>query len=53
VEQTAVVAADIVGSAIPAARTVPHVWCDQFGLEVQAIGRTDLADEVLPPHGEG
>jgi NADPH-dependent 2,4-dienoyl-CoA reductase/sulfur reductase-like enzyme len=52
VEQT-VVAADIVGSAIPAASTVPHVWCDRFGLEVQAIGRTDLADEVLPLHRDG
>ena len=26
---------------------------DQFGLKIQLIGRPDLADSVLPLHGEG
>jgi NADPH-dependent 2,4-dienoyl-CoA reductase/sulfur reductase-like enzyme len=52
VEQAAAVAADIVGVEGPAS-TVPYLWSDQFDLKVQVFGRTDLADEVLPLHGEG
>jgi NADPH-dependent 2,4-dienoyl-CoA reductase/sulfur reductase-like enzyme len=51
-EQAAVVASDIVGGEAPAP-TVPYVWSDQFDLKIQAFGRTDLADEVVPLHGDG
>ncbi|MFD0661535.1 oxidoreductase C-terminal domain-containing protein [Thermocatellispora tengchongensis] len=32
---------------------MPYVWSDQFGLKIQVAGRTDLADEVVPLHGDG
>ncbi|WP_308252469.1 oxidoreductase C-terminal domain-containing protein [Pseudonocardia sp. KRD291] len=32
---------------------MPYFWSDQFGLKVQLIGRPDVADAVLPLHGEG
>jgi NADPH-dependent 2,4-dienoyl-CoA reductase/sulfur reductase-like enzyme len=51
-DQAAVVASDIVGGEAPAP-TVPYVWSDQFDLKIQAFGRTDLADEVVPLHGDG
>ncbi|MEQ3554215.1 FAD-dependent oxidoreductase [Pseudonocardia nematodicida] len=51
-DQAAVVAADIAGTDPPPA-TVPYFWSDQFGLKIQLIGRPDLADSVLPLHGEG
>jgi NADPH-dependent 2,4-dienoyl-CoA reductase/sulfur reductase-like enzyme len=51
-DQAAVVARDITGAEAPPA-TVPYFWSDQFGLKIQLIGRPDLADSVLPLHGEG
>ncbi|MDN5750852.1 MAG: ferredoxin reductase, partial [Pseudonocardia sp.] len=32
---------------------MPYFWSDQFGLKIQLIGRPDLADSVVPLHGEG
>ena len=52
VDQSAVVAADILGEDIPA-MAVPYVWSDQFGMKIQTFGRTDLADEVAQLHGTG
>jgi hypothetical protein len=51
-DQAAIVARDITGAEAPPA-TVPYFWSDQFGLKIQLIGRPDLADSVLPLHGEG
>ena len=51
-DQAAAVAADITGSQ-PPPESVPYVWSDQFGLKVQLIGRPELADGLLPLHGEG
>jgi NADPH-dependent 2,4-dienoyl-CoA reductase/sulfur reductase-like enzyme len=52
VDQSAVVAADILGEEIPP-MAVPYVWSDQFGMKIQTFGRTDLADEVAQLHGTG
>ncbi|SEP23640.1 NAD(P)/FAD-dependent oxidoreductase [Trujillonella endophytica] len=52
VDQSSIVASDILGTEPPAA-TVPYVWSDQFGMKVQTFGRTDLADEVAQLHGTG
>jgi len=52
VDQAAIVACDILGLDKPPAE-VPYVWSDQFGIKVQVLGRTDLADHVVPLHGEG
>ncbi|MGY1743794.1 MULTISPECIES: NAD(P)/FAD-dependent oxidoreductase [unclassified Blastococcus] len=52
VDQSSVVACDILGADAPAA-TVPYVWSDQFGMKIQTFGRTDLADEVAQLHGTG
>ncbi|MEV1296079.1 FAD-dependent oxidoreductase [Pseudonocardia sp. NPDC049635] len=52
VDQAAVVARDIAG-AEPPPPTVPYFWSDQFGLKIQLIGRPDLADGMLPLHGDG
>ncbi len=51
-DQAAVVARDILGADPPPA-TVPYFWSDQFGLKIQLVGRPELADTVLPLHGEG
>ncbi|GAA1179540.1 NAD(P)/FAD-dependent oxidoreductase [Pseudonocardia alaniniphila] len=51
-DQAAVVARDILGAAPPPA-TVPYFWSDQFGLKIQLLGRPELADSVVPLHGEG
>ncbi|MEU6699506.1 FAD-dependent oxidoreductase [Pseudonocardia sp. NPDC046786] len=51
-DQAAVVARDITG-AEPPPPTVPYFWSDQFGLKIQLIGRPDLADALLPLHGDG
>jgi NADPH-dependent 2,4-dienoyl-CoA reductase/sulfur reductase-like enzyme len=51
-DQAAVVARDILGAEPPAA-TVPYFWSDQFGLKIQLVGRPELADGLLPLHGEG
>lgn len=50
--QAAAVARDVAGGDPPPA-TLPYVWSDQFGMKIQLIGRPDLADGVLPLHGEG
>lgn len=51
-DQAAIIARDIVGTEAPPA-TAPYFWSDQFGLKIQLIGRPDLADSVIPLHGEG
>lgn len=51
-DQAAAVAHDVLG-APPPPPTVPYFWSDQFGLKIQLIGRPDLADSVLPLHGDG
>jgi 3-phenylpropionate/trans-cinnamate dioxygenase ferredoxin reductase subunit len=51
-DQAAVVARDILGAA-PPPPTVPYFWSDQFGLKIQLLGRPELADAVVPLHGEG
>lgn len=51
-EQATVVARDILGTPSPA-DTVPYFWSDQFGLKIQLIGRSDLADDVAVLHGDG
>lgn len=51
-DQAAAVAADIAGGA-PPPESVPYFWSDQFGLKIQLIGRPDLADGLLPLHGDG
>lgn len=51
-EQATVVARDILGAPLPA-DTVPYFWSDQFGLKIQLIGRSDLADDVAPLQGDG
>ncbi|MFC4946082.1 NAD(P)/FAD-dependent oxidoreductase [Pseudonocardia sp. GCM10023141] len=51
-DQATVVARDILG-ADPPQPTVPYFWSDQFGLKIQLIGRSDLADDVTALHGEG
>ncbi|MBC3190544.1 FAD-dependent oxidoreductase [Pseudonocardia sp. C8] len=50
-DQAAVVAADIAGADLPPA-TVPYFWSDQFGMKIQLIGRPELADGLLPLHGD-
>lgn len=52
VDQSSVVACDILGAEAPAP-TVPYVWSDQFGMKIQTLGRTDLAEEVAQLHGSG
>ncbi|GGM98306.1 NAD(P)/FAD-dependent oxidoreductase [Streptomyces fuscichromogenes] len=52
VDQAVIVGSDILGAQRPAP-TVPYVWSDQFGLKIQVLGRTDLADEVIALHGAG
>lgn len=50
--QAAVVARDIAGAGqLPP--SPPYVWSDQFGMKIQLLGRPELADSVLPLHGEG
>ncbi|PAK21822.1 ferredoxin reductase, partial [Streptomyces sp. alain-838] len=51
-DQAATVVRDILGEERPDP-AVPYVWSDQFGLKIQVIGHTDLADEVVPLHGTG
>ncbi|KAA9156565.1 ferredoxin reductase [Amycolatopsis acidicola] len=51
-DQAAMVAADI-ARVKPPAPAVPYVWSDQFGLKIQVLGRPELADEVVPLHGDG
>ena len=51
-DQAAAVAADIAGTQ-PPPESVPYFWSDQFGLKIQLIGRPELADGLLPLHGEG
>lgn len=51
-DQATAVARDIAGAEPPPA-TVPYFWSDQFGLKIQLIGRPDVADAILPLHGEG
>ncbi len=50
--QATAVARDIAG-AEPPPEIVPYFWSDQFGLKIQLLGRPDLADEIVPLHGEG
>jgi NADPH-dependent 2,4-dienoyl-CoA reductase/sulfur reductase-like enzyme len=50
--QAAAVARDILG-ADPPKRAVPYVWSDQFGLKIQVFGRPELADAIVPLHGDG
>ncbi|MFP5022703.1 NAD(P)/FAD-dependent oxidoreductase [Pseudonocardia phyllosphaerae] len=45
------IAGDVAGAGLPP-QAVPYVWSDQFGLKIQLIGRPELADAVLPLHGE-
>ena len=52
VDQSAVVACDVLGAEAPGP-TVPYVWSDQFGMKIQTLGRTDLAEEVAQLHGTG
>jgi NADPH-dependent 2,4-dienoyl-CoA reductase/sulfur reductase-like enzyme len=52
VDQATRVACDILCTQVPPA-TPSYVWSDQFGLKIQALGRTEAADEVLPLHGSG
>ncbi|MFR9807439.1 FAD-dependent oxidoreductase, partial [Pseudonocardia sp. RS010] len=51
-DQATIVARAITGTEAPPP-TVPYFWSDQFGLKIQLIGRPDLADAILPLHGEG
>jgi len=51
-DQAAVAARDILGVAAPPA-AVPYFWSDQFGLKIQLFGRPELADEIVPLHGDG
>ncbi len=51
-DQAAAVARDIVGTDAPPPST-PYFWSDQFGSKIQLVGRPDLADAVLPLHGNG
>ena len=51
-DQATAVARDIAG-AQPPPEPVPYFWSDQFGLKIQLIGRPDVADSILPLHGEG
>jgi NADPH-dependent 2,4-dienoyl-CoA reductase/sulfur reductase-like enzyme len=52
VDQSAVVACDVLGQE-PPPPAVPYVWSDQFGMKIQTLGRTDLAEEVTQLHGTG
>jgi NADPH-dependent 2,4-dienoyl-CoA reductase/sulfur reductase-like enzyme len=52
IDHAQTVACDILGTELPAGRP-PYVWSDQFDLKVQVIGRTGVADEVVPLHGDG
>lgn len=52
IDHAARVACDILG-AEPPASAPPYVWSDQFGLRLQAVGRTGGADEVVALHGSG
>ena len=52
VDQSSIVACDILGADAPAP-SVPYVWSDQFGMKIQTLGRTDLAEEVAQLHGTG
>jgi NADPH-dependent 2,4-dienoyl-CoA reductase/sulfur reductase-like enzyme len=51
-DQATVVARAITGTE-PPPTTVPYFWSDQFGLKIQLIGRPDLADAIVPLHGDG
>jgi NADPH-dependent 2,4-dienoyl-CoA reductase/sulfur reductase-like enzyme len=51
-DQAAVVARDILDVAPPPA-VVPYFWSDQFGLKIQVLGRPELADGLVPLHGNG
>ncbi|MEU9269101.1 FAD-dependent oxidoreductase [Streptomyces sp. NPDC048251] len=52
VDQVTAVVCDLLGEE-RSAPVVPYVWSDQFGLKIQVLGRTDLADEVVPLDGAG
>ena len=52
VDQAGVVASGLLGLPGPPP-AVPYVWSDQFGLKIQSVGRPDLADTVVPLHGDG
>ena len=51
-DQAKLVATDILLKDTPDLAP-PYVWSDQFGLKVQLLGRTDIADEVVQLEGEG
>ena len=51
-DQAQVVALDILLKDTPDLAP-PYVWSDQFGLKIQLLGRTDIADEVVLLQGEG
>lgn len=51
-DQAAMVAADILRNETPE-MPPPYVWSDQFGLKIQLLGRTDIADEVVALEGDG
>ena len=51
-DQAQMVAADILLQDTPTLAP-PYVWSDQFGLKIQLLGRTDIADEVVALDGEG
>jgi NADPH-dependent 2,4-dienoyl-CoA reductase/sulfur reductase-like enzyme len=51
-DQAKVVALDILLKDTPDLAP-PYVWSDQFGMKIQLLGRTDIADEVVQLAGEG
>lgn len=51
-DQAQMVAADVLLLDTPELAP-PYIWSDQFGLKIQVLGRTDIADEVVQLDGEG
>lgn len=51
-DQAQMVAADVLLTDTPDLAP-PYIWSDQFGLKIQVLGRTDIADEVVQLEGEG
>lgn len=51
-DQAQMVAADILLVDTPYLAP-PYIWSDQFGMKIQVLGRTDIADEVVQLEGEG
>jgi NADPH-dependent 2,4-dienoyl-CoA reductase/sulfur reductase-like enzyme len=51
-DQAQMVASDILLRDTPTLAP-PYIWSDQFGMKIQVLGRTDIADEVVALDGDG